>query len=1534
MLFTLTVSNYTPDQSLYHLMHERSSPDIAKDIREVLAVTSLYHLLPRQELAPLVSYPDVSAPQVDLIDFLPKDQKEVVQGLEDELNNNYENLECQISKFKQELRAFKHADIDSLRFKRPIFSSHSERVAKPNLSEFHSDIFQSLDKIKELDLVKLGGDREIKLNEPIIRKVPDYSDKEGMQEHIQFYRRQIELNNNLNESLIEMKNKKRCVNKKLQPISVPQTKDSRIANIYAIIEQSLDDEDALKSTYFELRNGVLNLTSSAMTALALNFVSLLDTNSQKDLDVSYLITIQSFCLRNINNIQNLDSAPLDELRTSLQACLIILHILNSEIDDRRLYMESYLGTAIEFLASMVYRATRLVNFKSLIPIIMDCLLLLLPQVQINSSNDQVLGKLESLVFDLAFSMDKLAGLEELRSSLMSLLIEVFHRARDQRSYIVNEALLKFREISQNKEAFPTQRLSNGSSVLIFSAMLVQFVVAYDIPELRKSFEVQLLMNGKPSKKERATQQDLSIIKLVLSARDDMISIFNQVVDFAIKHLQTAESNMKSTFSALFDDILSMSLLPDWGGAPLALSAIVLRLLSVFQDSSLPSALEPYILETLSKFGTAVLRLMVRNPDARGCDYSINEKQISEVRSAYFSYLFDSDASLKRLIKKSDFNFRVQRSLFFFTKLFDDSQTHHSFSIFYQISSGPSSHLSQEACHIFGVIEQLLELYSNGTVPLSVTALIKRSDDPKAIHEYMLLSESFLVLYDQFLSVLGLGLESRKAKLSSKAIRILSQLIDINQQLLQINGVSKSISNLLQDGSPLSRDAIIELIGHYMFTNRALLEKYYQIIGSRSHDDSVMIRKRVLRLMKRLFVESNSLDMKVYTSLKILKRIEDSESSVVDLARNTLVSLWCEETQPDDLIKLLCKVAENDSHVRSLLQSFVRFVSSNASILECFKNVIRIAFNSILLCIDTENTVGIVVQFKLVILFAEIDGHFVTHEDLLTLTPYISAVEGSAEKNFIFYILRIMHLVLPTCRAVRSDTISSLQSALLQKLTKFNARELTEAIFVIDILSRLLGEFEKPLKAAISSLKLLQLLTKETSSLQLKTEGQKIARVINLVGCFGATCDFESLRPYFDKQNVPMFESESIASMFARNLLYICQQEAISEVRVSAVKNLLTIAAFHPKLFTLKALLEILDVEIEKGSNVTKLEIVRGIMSFLRREDEIAKRRADVGVSSTKDVDFDPSVFQGTNTRSINDEVCSSITQRYLPAVLCLCLSLPEAEDPVLFLQLVLNLGLANPKLCVSTVIALEASPNKRIKKIATLLHHDLFQKHESLADRSYAEAFKLSVPYIKTITNGQFHLEPFFLRNVYKVISGTYVSKKKFILTLVKLFELELPPTNLQVATSKRDEIVYLSLNLLLIKYSSVEEICLILYYLDRTIMTSGLDLSDRVTDTIGSDKGEIMILENLQSLFTKCQSILALIQLRHNLATTYNIRPMLMETFRPNKADIELRQQPRIWREIDYSVSNLDLDISLSLPAKFGPIFTRLVQAIANYVV
>lgn len=1518
-------------------MQERKRPRLGFKLPEILGTTPLLHLVPKQEIIPLVSYSDVCLSQSSLSVFLPTTSKEILDTVVDKLNSGKDEYQSARSHVVLLFKHYEDPGLNTIRFKKPILVSQTERIVSPKLDDLSSEVFKVIPKVEKTDLYDpLIEDVPNRLNANI-RGIPDYTNNDERENHIIYYKQKCE-NILSGESEKPLKPRSTSIPRKLASASFPNLKDSRIARVYHIIENAFKDgEETTDAEFFQSSNDKLVFTAAAMSDLARNLISVLRSEAHEDLEASYLMKIQSLCMNDISHASELSLRNLDLIRTSLQACLVLLHILSSGIDDRRLYLESYLDKTVLFLSFLTHELFRSSKYLDLVPLVSDCIGILVSQVEKNLTNDLLLGKMENMIFSSLFTESCNNSLDDLRSHMVSLLVEIFRGAPDQRAYISNELLMKFKESSREKSISCNHRLSNGVSVLTFAIVLAKLTEAYDLSALKRNADAFFLRNQNSQNEYTLSLQHLNLINCILSGNDDLNAMFNQLVDFMLQNISVSEFNIKASFLTLFDDLLLASCLPEWPGTSVVVAAIALRLMHEFQNSSLQSAIEPFVLELLCRFGLLVLKLAIKYPGIDGCDHTIKEAQLLKAQNLHFSSLLGSEHFSRVGTLKSQLAYRAQRSLFFFAKLFNDIQTHQSFSIFYQIdSASSSSKLSSVSRKIIKIIDQLLEIYCNGAIPQSVKSTVMEEENSKKIHEQILLSEFYAHLYDRFLLVLGQGLESQKAKLSAKAIRILSQLIDLDQSLLLIASINSSIVSLLQDGSPLSRDAVIELIGEYMFTNPDLFEKYYPLIGSRCNDDSVLIRKRVMRILKRLFVESSSDKIKAYTSLKILKRFDDLEANVVELAKNTLTSIWFENPSVNNLEALFYELVSTDKHACHLFQAYVRQLLSDkehTKYLEIIKNIVSNAFSDVLSHVDTEESLEMISRFKLIRTFAEVDGHLVSQADILTLTPYVTSTEAAGEKS-TYEMLRIMRLVLPSCRALRSEFVTSTQSTLLRQLTKFNVHELTEAVSVICILSNSPEDFKRPLKAALSSLKLLQALTEYDGTLNKKQHYQKLIRLINIIGTFGSTFDFEAARLYFEKQKTDLYESESIRSMFARNILGICNQNVSSEVKVAVIRNLLAIASHQPKLYSLSSVLNFLDNEIENGTNETKLAIISGIVIFLHREDEGAKKRVGASTITTKSATFDSSVFHGISFKSANDEICASISQRYLPAVLELCISLPEAEDPVLFLQLVMKLGLANPKMCISTIIALEASPSKKIKKIATVLHSDLFQRHESLADRNYAEAFKLAVTLVKKMTKGNMHFEPYFLRHVYRIVKGTYGAKKKFVATLLKLFEIEMARCTLIEATTKRDEIIFLCLNLLLVKYTSVEEICLILYSLDRIILTDGLDLSDKITKTITSTDSEGMLVENLQLLFVSSQIILSLIQLRHVMAATYNIRSMMMESYKPNKAEMELRQQPRVFKQIDFSIKNLDLDVKLSCPAKFGPIFTKLVQAIANYII
>lgn len=1513
-------------------MHEGKNSPLETDLPEILGSQPLLHLLPKQELTPLISYSHISLSQPDLTHYLPHASQTLLNAAVEKFCNEYEEYDEEVSHFVSEIQKIEDSDLDSIEFKKPAISTELERTIEPDISQFYRKLFENNEKVRREFLVSSAVVPNVDTFDVNIREIPDPSDIENLKDHLKFYKEKSEQLSSVvpQKRSIILRNK--CVPRKIAPVLFSHLSDSRITRIYSIIEAHHmvhNEFDLVLSDDFSPPNSAL------MVDLSRNLISVLKSSAIDVLDISALLRIQSFCLKVVSNTQVIADSSIDHLRCSLHACLILLHILSGRIEDRRLYMESYLDKTVIFLSSLVTEVVRSRRYVPLLSQFADCIKTLTLQVDLNLKNEVFLGQVETLVFSLIFYQTSSDGLDDLCNCMISLLIQIFRNAPSQREYILNELLMKLKELSTEKVLFNQQRLSNGSSVLIFAVLLVKFTEAFKAVQLPPTAKSYLSHLSSQNSDGELFQQRIIVLNGITSANDELNSLLNVTAEFILDQIQDSSTNMKATFSNLLDELFIMSQLPDWPGATVLISFIVQKFQSDFQESTLPKVIEPYILDILSRFGLLAQRQSIKCPDVTLLDHSVTEDQLLEVHSLHLNFISAVTKAPKDSIIYGKCEFYILRSLFFFTNLLNDIKVHQSFSIFYQIDAEPNATSTPVTEKLQVIIDIYLNALYNG-VMIPGTTNDDFEENLKTLHENLIFSQFFAKPYNQFLYILGLGLQSQKAKLAAKSIRILSQLIDHTPHLLLASNISKSISTVLHDGTPLSRDAVIELIGKYMFTTPELLNKYYLVVGSHSGDSSVLIRKRVMRLMRRLYIENSSHELRTYASLKVLKRTDDVELGVVEMANTTLQDLWFENHNYQDLTNIFCNLASNDSYVRHLFQDFVRYLFAKKDIkkyFECFQDIASRAFCSILLAIDSKVTSEIIAKFKLVSALAEIDGHLVSQADMLSLSPYLSSAESNAQ-SLNYFILKILKLVLPSCRTLRSDFANSTITVVLSKLTRLGVQELEEAVAVINYLTFFLKCSDKVLKAAISSLKLLFLSLQNIPETQDKQWSHKVVRLINLVGCFGALCDFENSREIFCNHQLSPADSESVTGMIARNLLSICQKNLNYNVKEAAFSSMLFIARTHPALFSLETFLKILDEEVAKGSDAVKLTIVNGIMKFLFIQDETSKQRAGTQIMSTKDFEFNAVLFHDSTPRSLSEEICSTLVQRYLPAVQKLSLSLPNADSPVLFLQLALKLGLANPKLCVPTIIALEASCVKRIRKIATILHTDLFQKHESLADRNYAEAFKLAVPFVKMQTNGNMHLEPHFLSHVYRVINSTYTSKKMFVQALVKLFEFDLDKKNLEETSNIRDEAIYLAINLLHINYSSMEEICLILFHLDRTVLSDGLDLHDMITNTIGSNNPEGMIVENLQRLFLLCQLMLAFIQLRHVLATTYNVRPIVMQAFQPDKAEIDLRQQPRIFKQIDFPIGNLDLDINLSVPVKFGALFTRFVQAINNYVV
>lgn len=1501
------------------------------NLTDLLGVSPIFQLIPKQELAPLLSFSRVDPAPLDPRTYLSHASSQRRETIYKKLIEEPEEYSAAINEFCRKFSDYSAPDLDAVKFRRPVIAGLGDHVSSPNMPQLYKRMIESETTVKESSLCEV--DVELDVSDIANDRLRLLQDNEDTAEHIEYYRQK----NTAGRGIHVSKRDRELFSDQSYPrkrASIDKTliSSARVDQLQQLIEEYTHGDESI----YRQSGGKQCLTKAALNQFRKRIQYLSRANSLTSIDLEALQQLQRLCLNSISE----ESSPTDGFEVSLLASSVLLVTMNTSNIDRKLRLNSYVTAVIECLSKVIAPLFSTTSASTLRPsLVIDCLEQVLYQVQFIATDEHILTKIEYMCIAAIFSNTSDRDLDEMRSSLILILVQIFKSYRSQRLFIVNEMLLNFKKLPYQKSLTRKFQLSEGSYVLFFSVFLLRLVQSFDATSSKNDI-THFMSLPKSSNPDNATnvKRD-SILSGIWGVYLEAANVGDYIFQFFLEHLQSSDANYKAIFQVFVDDLLALMHNPDWPGARTLVSAMVLCYSDKLLTNAVHSSLEPFVLETLGKAGAKILKMKLASPVSTPFNSNISAEEVNDLGTFHHQvlhtlHIHDSTTSTLFL----PFRHFLLQSIASFAALKRSFSRNDRSMFVYSAGTHERENYSDSESAILRLIDEFFSILNKDSSPHNYSSDDQNEESSKLAYNSIILTEDLNNSYDRFISILTASLQSKKTKVSAKAIRLLSPLIELDPKLLMLPQINSSISRLLMQGSPLSRDAVIDLLGQYMFTNSELLNKYYTSVGVRADDTSIQVRKRVLKLLKQIFMQSDSMAMRSYVCIKLLKRLEDEDSSIADGAVETLRALWMHNFSAADIAKIMVKTVTNET-VGKLLARFIRehiLHVKNPSDFARLKSISDLTIDMILDLVDTTQQADLETAFRLVSIFTECEGSLVGQDQLIALLPYV-VNQYSGTDSICLHVLKIMRLVLKDSETFRAEYISKTLDTLFEKLTKFDTREMHEGIPVIKKLSQLSHDSSRLVKATVASVRLLKQYTMDSEqNCNSSSQTTRICKLLHLVGCFGSYCDFEEDRDVFLKSNTGLRSNETVVSLIARYLLFFCETKFHDIVRLAAVRNVIYLSANNPKLFLSEAVLKVVDHEMELGSTEMKLCIVSGLTRFLEKEDDDATKRIGVGTISSSGPRDETVSFFGPTVRSFNDGVCASVVQRYMNVVLTMCTSSSndDVEVPVLFLRLVTKLGFANPKVCVSTIIALEASPNKRVKRIASELHTDVFEKHESLADRNYLEAVKLAVSYLKSLGVTDPTSEAIFLRSVYRIISKTYLAKKKFILSLAKLFNVELQVPSLNDAVMQRDTVVFLALNLLVLNFSSLEEICLLLYHLDRAITRDGLDLADKVTLTVGSKSGEGMSIENLQLLFVYSQTVLALIYLRHLLSTAHGISPSVMEGFRPSKADVELRQKPKIINLIDFPLSDLELNTKLGNPTGFGGIFTRLVLSAKDYTV
>lgn len=1468
-----------------------------RDLVEALAVSPFYHLIPNREITSLLSYfsTDHPAPQV----HVPSNQR--LKGLLDRaieaVNENPDAYKDALDALMKSFGKNDDLKLKNVTFKKPVIASEGlGQPVVPSLPPLYARVLDSVSDVSSDSLVEQTADL----------KVPHFSHIDGAtsaEKYDLLIAEEIERQfsshkRNLNVS--SLKSRKRI---HLDP---EQLTDSTIAGIVDLIDKvGLDDADEVIDAQVCTVEGTKRLLSSEATRLLLHhFTRLAEAHRVPELHLDYIKRTQQLCL---NLIKDTEFTTLK----ALHATRLLLIIISTSGLEKRLNTETYISSVVDYVSTvlMELNTTDENAFDEKASFITKIFQDLTKYVSSATTDERILTKIEFSCLDVIFGEAKESM--DVCFSLIQLLVAIFRTYDHQRQFLVHETLNNFSRIErlgQSKQLSTSQ----GITVSSYTMSLVKFIQSIDLdyPHSEINQYTKLPKSSNPTAQVNKKRQ--LILDNLARKFTEVKHLAHIIASFCTEKLISSETKYKTALNIFLDDLINLLASTEYPGAETILVSLITQMIEELTNGSIQSSNEPLALDIIGRVGTHILKLKKEiGVVASGCSEPLEILHLADL----------TVQSMHLVAANRDYiKWRTLSKLAAISSRESSGTSRHGY---FHSSPDKKPRVSDAESAVHEAVDLLFSQTSASA-----------GKDEQASYKKLNLMHSLDACYDDFLSLLTHTLESPKVRLSTKAIKILSNLVNLDLDIFKIPKITVSISRLLESNAALSRDAIIELLAKFISSNTDLLERYYKPICARTEDESVAVRKRVIRIMKEFLDLTSNVDIKSHFCIKLMRNLEDVEENMREVAQDTLYRIWFHPSLIEsrkDVILMMIQVITHSYKSQRLFEHFILSDVKDGKLLIKQDQLAVLAETTLAIAtdlIDTEDQKTAENSLKLLSIFAQIDMDIVAQDSLLSLLPYLSMANSS--EDVCFYSLKIIRSVSARNVAFSDGFIRDLQDILLKRLTKFNVRELHQAVPILNDLCERSNTQHRLSNAIASCIKLLGSRIGKPEELDQKS---LVVKLLQLFGCFGAFCDLEGSRDLIEKANVGLKCDETVTSLLMRFILHFSKEDKGITTRSAAMKSLLLISTYHPKMFLLKPVMRLLDIEFKNGSYRMKLTILEGLNSFLLKEDDDAgKRRLDETPSSEKRLDVE--AFHGTSHSYINDSVCLSLIQRISTPVLELCLqdASPLSLTPVRSLELIMKLGFANPKVYAPTIIALEASPNKFVRKIAFGLHKQIFEKHESLADRNYVEAFKLAVKYNRKVAGDNIWQNVLFLRSVYKVVSRSYSSKKRLILSLVCLFTIDTSVSDLQASINTRDTILFLVLNLSVLPFLSLEEVCLVLYHLDRSITHEGIELADRVFSTVGSNSGEGMSVDNLQLLFVHSQCYLALIYLRQTLSSAFAVSNNVMESFLPNRVDVELRQQPKAVTLIDFPLENLELDVNISHPSSFGPLFTRFVTSVKDF--
>ncbi|KAF2188090.1 hypothetical protein K469DRAFT_737494 [Zopfia rhizophila CBS 207.26] len=1024
--------------------------------------------------------------------------------------------------------------------------------------------------------------------------------------------------------------------------------------------------------------------------------------------------------------------------------------------------------------------------------------------------------------------------ETLRDKAMNVLAQIFACHPDQRAFISNEIHSNLEKLPKTRQHARQFKLAHGSPIQLVAALVMRLVHA---GASRRDSEKKTVSHMNVSESDDEDDDDLprhgrSVDGLTEDAGQiskklnaDATTIAMRFIKFLVDRAMTVSKSSDLPYRNLLDifteDFCGTLGSPEWPAAELLLQALLSLLLNILDKDSKEHGIpaRTMVLEILGTMGSSIVDLKGRMqqsleslslttsqseissqlvPIARDAlGGGVNDKDLLAIHGPYRMVLEGLPEYLDVVDPKDNPHLQSVKGchITFWTHAFDNV-----------LSEMDEDEAHQPVTERLGRDLKKLVLDPNWLSTEFESKEKVTIAQSRLAAGIITLQGRFCKFLPNLINLLISNTNHTSAALKARSMRSLTQLIEKDSSILD-DQTFKRIINLMRNDSTSVRDNALQLVQKCLAHRSSLGRECLDPILSRVTDSATTVKKRAIKLLKGIYSNAETDDVKLRIVERLLYPLKDDDHGVADLARQIFEDIWLvpltETTKSDNAqlqldrnkqVSLLVQTVERIQSDPSRLEALEYFFKSVLS--DKSKNVARdhkickdLVVDMFEGVIGTDLIPGENSQpriLRALSIFASVNPKLFSPKQVQLLKLYVKNLGSTNDLAVFRPTVIVFRFVFPSLSSLHENFLEEVRASLLSNVGKlsnwtvkglFTCKEtlvaVAQCLWMISPLvkgnpqARVKSGIEKLITTVCSTMTLLKReLAKAPSSFSnpdtASGSRNKILAYLLILGTFGQHCDFNNYIDIFKKLQ-PDWRGTSIPVLLIETILPCTKQAWKSElaIRRQALESLGQVCQNTPKHFMRADVEAAFKQVFELGSEDQSVELKGVVLAqfceFFASEERRSESGAEIAVG--EGAIHGAERLDTSLVANDNDGAALHLAQKFLSDIVRIALETSQdlavtAADIVVSVS---RQGLVHPKECGPALIALETSPDSRIFKKAFMEHQSLHHKHETMFEKEYTNAVFQAFEYQRNV-----------LHDTHGAIDKTYKPKLHLLFDVLK----------------------------------------------------------------------------------------------------------------------------------------------------------------------